>query len=272
MRITKKAAPNSYALITGASSGMGREYALQLAALGYNIIVVSNLATQNDEVASYIKEHNSVDAISREVDLSSIEQVRDLYEWTKSSGYRVDILISNAGILHFGAFLSMSVERIELMLNLHCGATTLLCRLYSEDMCKRGCGRILITSSATVWMPYPSIACYTASKAYISKFATALYYELIERGVTVTCVYPGAIDTPLYDLNEKTRVWLRRFGVLWSASKLAKRGIGAMFRGRRRLIPGVFTKIAVAFCSILPMCTLRLALKLKLVRRILEIQ
>jgi short-subunit dehydrogenase len=125
-------------------------------------------------------------------------------------------------------------------------------------------------SSMTAWTPYITVSYYAATKAYLKSFAQSLWYEFRPHGVTVTTVYPGAVDTPLYSLKDNHRKWLRRLGLMMSAESLAKAGIRAMERGRRTATPGLFTKIAVGACRILPAHGLLPVLQLPVVKRILK--
>ena len=258
-----------FTLITGASSGIGLCYAEQFAQKGNNIIVVSNQRERNEEVAADIKQRFGVEAIALYSDLSQIDAAEQIYAWCKEHNYEIDTLVSNAGILQFGMFLHTKPSMAEFITNLHCVTPSKLCRLFGEDMCSRGEGRILIMSSMAAWIPFPTISYYASTKVYLKSFAQSLWYEFRPCGVTVTTVYPGAVDTPLYSLDMKHRKWLRAFGVMMSAEKLAKSGIRALERGRRTAIPGLFTKVVVAVCSILPAHALLPILKIPVIKRIL---
>ena len=258
-----------FILITGASSGIGLCYAEQFAAKGENIIVVSNQKERNEEVAAELKQRFGVEAVALYADLSKTDSAEQIYEWCKERNYEVSTLVSNAGILQFGMFLHTKPSMAEFITNLHCVTPSKLCRLFGEDMCSRGEGRILIMSSMTAWTPYITVSYYAATKAYLKSFAQSLWYEFRPYGVRVTTVYPGAVDTPLYSLEEKHRKWLRTFGVMMSAERLAKLGIRALERGRRTAIPGLFTKIVVLVCRILPAHALLPILKIPVIKRIL---
>ena len=259
-----------YALVTGASSGIGLEYARQLAGAGHNILVVSNRREMNDAVATGIRDRYGVEAVPVYADLSDPDSAEELYCFCRDMGAEVDILVSNAGLLHFARLSSTDSVAIDRIIALHCTTPVKLCRLFSADMCRRGEGHILIMSSATVWMPYPTMSLYGSTKAFLKNFAQSLWYELRGSGVSVTTVLPGAVDTPLYELDERTRRILRGFGVMMSARKLAETGLRAMFRRRRTCIPGVFTKIVVLLCRMLPARALLPVLRLPFVRRLLE--
>ena len=258
-----------FTLITGASSGIGLCYAEQFAAKGENIIVVSNQRERNEEVVADLKQRFGIEAIALYADLSKADSAEQIYEWCKDRDYEISTLVSNAGILQFGMFLHTKPSMADFINNLHCVTPSKLCRLFGEDMCSRGEGRILIMSSMTAWTPFITVSYYAATKAYLKSFAQSLWYEFRPYGVTVTTVYPGAVDTPLYSLDVKQRKWLRAFGVMMSADKLAKAGIIALERGRRTTIPGVFTKIAVGACYLLPAHALLPILKIPVIKRIL---
>ena len=132
-----------------------------------------------------------------------------------------------------------------------------LCRLYGEEMRRRGEGYILVMSSATAWMPYPTIAAYAATKSFLRTFARSLNFEFRKYGVRVTGVFPGAVDTPLYDLDAACRRRLLRGGVMSAPQEVAQHGLRALFRGRGSCIPGVFTKICVCVCRLVPAWLMR---------------
>lgn len=111
---------------------------------------------------------------------------------------------------------------------------------------------------------------YGSTKVALKSFAQSLWYEMREKGVSVTTVYPGAVDTPLYNLPESKRRLFRALGVMSSAESVAKKGLRAMNRRRRRLIPGLFSKIVVAICAVLPAVVLLPVLKIPAIRRILD--
>lgn len=260
----------NYALITGASSGIGLEYARQLAAKGYNIIIVSNRDEDNRRVAAEIAEKYGVEALPLFADLSQPDSAQQIYDWCHANNVEVDILINNAGILLFSTLVHTDPARINTLINLHCTTPTHLCRLFGEDMKQRGKGHILIMSSITAWTPYPTISHYGASKVYLRNFAQSLWYELRDFGVSVTAVFPSAVDTPLYNLGEKPRRWLLRFGVMMTAENLARKALRTMFRRQRRCIPGLLTKVTYVACAILPAHALLPLLKFPPVKRLLE--
>ena len=261
--------PRKYALVTGASSGIGLQYARQLAARGYCPVLVSNRQEENERAAAGIAADYPVEVHSLCMDLSAADAARKLFEWTEEHGIEIAVLVCNAGLLLWGSLTDAAPERLQRIIALHCTTPTLLCRLYGDRMRTRGRGAILLMSSSTAWMPYPTIAAYAATKSYLRSFARSLHDELSLYGVTVTAVYPGAVDTPLYDLDEKRRKMLLRCGVMSTPESVARKGLRALFRGRRQCIPGFFTKVCVAACRLRPAAAMGAIIRIPAVRRLL---
>lgn len=239
-------------MVTGASSGIGLCYARELASLGYNIIIVSNRQQENLSAAASIEQDYGVKAIALYKDLSRGEAARELYEQCTALGLEVEVLVNNAGMLVFGTLSNTDVGKIETLTGLHITTPTILTKLFSKDMRMRGHGHILIMSSATAKMAYPTISVYNASKSYLYNFALSIWYELHLCGVGVTVVLPGAVDTPLYDLSDSKRKLLRHLGIMISPERLAHKAVKKMFAGRRKYIPGAFTKTVVVAVSFIP--------------------
>lgn len=259
-----------YALITGASSGMGRCYAHELARRGYGIIAVSNRAEELHAVGEELRAQHGVAVVTVVADLARKDAAKELYDMCKGEGYDIEILICNAGMLLFSTLAKTDPARLHTIIDLHCTTTTLLCRYFSEEMKQRRRGRILIMSSSTAWLPYPTVSHYSATKAYLKSFAFSLWYELHRYGVSVTAVFPGAVDTPFYNLSDRARRIFRHLGIMLTAEQVARRGVRAMMRGQRRLTPGLFTKLVVGICAILPARLLDLILRIGPIRRLLE--
>jgi short-subunit dehydrogenase len=258
-----------YTLITGGSSGIGEQFARQSAANGENLILVSNQLSALRSVSEDIIQQYGVDVKFMEMDLSAADAAERIYAFAKELG-EVDTLISNAGVLHFGKFLSTTDSYIDFITALHYTTPMKLCRLFGGDMAAKGEGKILLMCSMTAWTPFPTMSLYGSTKAALKSFAQSFWYEMREKGVSVTTVYPGAVDTPLYNLPESKRRLFRALGVMSSAESVARKGLKAMNRRRRRLIPGLFTKFVVAICAVLPAVVLLPVMKIPAIRRILD--
>lgn len=259
-----------YALITGGSSGVGRQYALQLAQKGYHILIVSNDEAGIDETTLDIKNISNVVVRSLVLDLTIVSSVSAIIDYVDKENLHIEVLICNAGILVFGGVTSTQPLSLERIIDLHCKIPTLLCREFGQRMSAAGKGYILIMSSATAWMPYPTIAAYSATKTYLKTFARALCYEVKDRGINVTIVFPGAIDTSFYKLDSQTRQKLLKYHIMLTPETVARKGLNALFKGKHRLIPGLFTKVCAGLCAIMPACFLWPVLKIKHVRRMWE--
>lgn len=259
-----------FALITGASSGIGEEYAHQLAAKGYNIVVVSEREEENRRVAVALTEKYGVEALSFTTDLTEEKAAERLFAFAQGVDGEIDILINNAGMLLFSQLERTAEERLSKIIALHCTTPTKLCRLFAAEMARRGQGHILLMSSVTAWTPYPTISHYAATKAYLKSFGQSLWYEMRGKGVSVTTVFPSAVDTPFYNLDDKMRRRLLWWGLMLSAEDVARRALRAMFRGRRRCLPGFWTKVEAALCAVLPAWVLLPIMKIPAVKRILE--
>lgn len=245
------------ALVTGASTGIGRCYAEQLAALGYNLVMVSQneelLRKAADEIAT--KYDTTPLVLAR--DLATLEAGEELFRTIKERGIAVDVLINNAGMFSFCDISNTPIERIKRTILLHDITNTLLCRLFADDMASRGGGRILNMSSFSIWMPFPGLSLYSASKAYLKSFSVAFSKEVRDKGVYVTAVCPAGIATDLYGLTKKWQKIGLRLGALMSPQACARRGLRALWRGRRCIVPDWWNKIFIPFCLIMPPFMLR---------------
>ncbi len=249
------------ALVTGASSGIGAQYAFELARRGHDLIIVSNQEKELGEVAQEIAEtyHVGVEPIC--MDLARSEAAEELYGMCQSSGKKVEILVNDAGVFFFNSLMNTDMRRIDVMLQLHVVTVTKLCRLFGEDMKREKQGYILNMSSLSAWMMFPGISVYESTKAYLRSFSVALSYELNPFGVGVTAVCPGAVDTGLYNLSMNLRRLAVRLGVSIPPEKLAKKAIAKMFKKRRQYIPGLINYLFLPFCKYLPDFLISLIMK-----------
>lgn len=257
-------APGSaWALVTGAGSGIGRCYALRLAALGYRLVIVGNNRAPLEAVAEEILNTQAAASTTPDVrvialDLARVGAAQELFDRVQAAGIAVDVMINNAGIFSFCDILATPAERVERIILLHDLTVTQLCRLYATDMVRRGVrGHILNMSSYSLWMPFPGLALYSASKAYMRSFSVAFAKEVRERGIRVTAVCPAGVATDLYGL---TPYWQRigeRLGVLITPDSCARRGLRALWRGRRCIVPDWWNRVWIPFCKVLPMWALR---------------
>lgn len=237
----------AWALVTGSAKGIGRQYAERLAVLGYNVYMVDCDEAITTE-ARVIADEHAVRCVGVTMDLADKDAAFRLHSSTVVEGYEFDVVVNNAGIFSFCDILNTPVERIERLLLLHDLTLTQMCRLYGEDMAKRGKGRILNMSSYSIWMPFPGLALYSASKAYVKSFTEAFAKELRKTGVSITAVCPAGIATDLYGLSKSLQRFGVKTGILMSPKSCARRGLNAMFRGRSVVVPDWW------FCLLIPVC------------------
>lgn len=247
-------------LVTGASSGIGLQYATQLARDYHtDLLLVSNQEDELRKVAENLEAQYKVRAIPHYADLSKQDAAEDLYDYCHANNLVVDILINDAGVFFFNPYCETSMKRISLMLNLHMVTVSKLCRLFGEDMVARQltdeeqaqtiCGKprrkgyILNMSSMSAWMAMPGIQTYNATKAFIYNFSKSLWYELKPKGVNITVMTPGAVDTALFGLAPNLRKLAVNLKVSIPPEKLVKRALRSMFRGKKADMPGVINHL-----------------------------
>lgn len=245
------------ALVTGASTGIGRCYAEQLAALGYNLIIVSRDGELLNKAAREITDTHGVKVSVLAKNLATLTAAEELFEWTKSEGHTVNVLINNAGMFSFCDILDTPTERIKETILLHDVTNTMLCKLFAADMASRGGGHILNMSSYSIWMPWPGLSLYSASKAYLKSFSVAFAKEVREKKVYVTAVCPAGIATDLYGLSKKWQKIGLNIHALSTPKFCARRGLNSLWRRRRSVVPDWWMRLLIPILEYLPMFILR---------------
>ena len=251
----------SYALVTGASSGIGYQYARQLAEKGYNLIIVSNEAEAIVEKAEELKKDYSVEVVPLMRDLGKQEAAKDLYDYCKGQNLEVEVLINNAGVYHDRDFLADTAAFNELILNLHVHTPAMLMYYFCQDMVSRNKGYVLNMSSITSEIAVQRLATYSATKSFLKNFSRSTHVELYHKGVYVTAVRPGAVDTGLYNISRTATKIGMIVGYIVTPEKLARQGLRAMFHKRARVTPGFLNHVLLFLVALLPTCLLRLIRK-----------
>lgn len=241
------------ALITGASSGIGLQYATLLAKeWKTDLVLVSNQEKELRETADYLRDSFGVKVEVLCIDLTEYDAAERVYSFAADKSLEIDILINNAGVFFFDRFVDVDPLKIEGMMALHMATPTRLCRLFGADMCKRGKGFILNMSSVCAWMTFPGLQMYESTKNYLLTFSKGIRHEFRQNGVSVTVVTPGAVDTSLYGLPEKTRRKLVRWKISLPPEKLARKALNAMFAGKKTCMPGAVNHLLLPILRILP--------------------
>lgn len=241
-----------FALVTGASSGIGLEYAKALAEKGYDMLIVSNQEKEILETAVRLSEQFHVSVWPLYMNLAEENAAQRLWQYTHDHNFMVDLLVNNAGVFFFNELTNTDSNRIALMLDLHVRTLTLMCRLFAEDMKKRGSGRIINMSSMSAWMAMPGISTYNATKAYILNLSRSLWYELKPYGVTVTAICPGAVDTGLYGLSDYWRRVAVSLGVSMKPQRLVQIALEKSEKGKKQVMPGWINHLFLPLLKHLP--------------------
>lgn len=231
------------ALVTGASSGIGRDIARYLGGLGYDLILVSRDENRLKETASTIKTNVEICPM----DLTGKDNCFKLYEKYKNE--EIDILVNDAGFGLFGNTWKTDINKELKMIDLNITAVHILTKLFLQNMVKRDSGHILNVSSSAGFLAGPGLNTYYATKNYVTKWTMAIYEELkyIKSKVRISCLCPGPVNTNFNKVAGGT------FTIkALSSEYVAKYGIDKMLKGKMLIVPGFSTKIGLFFNRFAP--------------------
>lgn len=243
---------NRYALVTGASSGMGLEFVRQLASRGMNIIAVSNQQEALEQICREITNVYSVKALPVFRDLARPDAAVELYEWCTLHAYQVDVLINNAGIFFYRDVADADPEKASEMMQLHMVTPSILCTLFGKEMRSRKSGYMLNMSSLAAHTPYPGLAYYASTKRYLKSFSRALRSELLDEGVGVTCICPGGVITNLFGTDKLDLKKGLKSGMMMRPDRVVRLSLKALFRKKALLVPGRMNRLLTLLVKITP--------------------
>jgi short-subunit dehydrogenase len=225
------------ALITGASSGIGKELAQIHAENGNDLIIIARSEPRLKELKDKIEKKYPVKVRVIAKDLSKAEAAQEIFDTVKVSGIEVEYLINNAGFGALGKFEEIPLDRQINMINLNIAALTALTHLFLPQMIQRNSGRILNVSSTASFMPGPLQSVYFATKAYVTFFSNGLAEELHESNISVTALMPGATETEFGAVSgmDKTSMFQKTA----SARKVALDGYNGMMKGKLDVVSGL---------------------------------
>ena len=241
-----------YALVTGASSGIGRHISEELARRGYSIIAVSNQYEQLQVLKKELEKKYSIAVIPFEINLAKPGAGNKVFNYCLKKGYDVEVLVNNAGILVVGEAVRIDSSTAETILQLHIITPALMCRLFGGNMAERQKGYILNVSSISAVMPYPTISFYGPTKTFLRYFSRAFRSEIAPYNVKVTCLLPGATHTALYDTYNINVSLAMKLGIMKKAQYVARAGIKALFAGRAESVPGLLNKLVIRLLPLIP--------------------
>jgi short-subunit dehydrogenase len=227
-----------WALVTGASSGLGADFARELAARGAHVVLVARREERLKQLAAELEGRHGVRTRVVAMDLGRPEAARELHERTQADGIAVDVLVNNAGFGIFGPFLEIPWERERQMLELDVLALVELTKRFAADMVQRRFGHVLQVASIGAYQPSPTYASYSAAKSFVLSFGEALAWELRGTGVRVTVVSPGVTETEFLEVSGQRRTLYQRLTMMQSPA-VARAGVRAMLQGRTSVVPGI---------------------------------
>lgn len=231
------------ALITGASSGIGRELACLFARDGYNLVLVARNRQALESLAEELVSLYAVQATVMVEDLSDPSAAETITRELARQSIDVDVLVNNAGTQVYGEFAGANLEQLLAMIQVNATAMVHLTHLLLPGMIRRGRGRILNVGSTGSFAPGPLNAVYCSSKAFVLNFSQALGAELASTGVTVTALCPGATDTAFITRHGMQDVRIFRHPM--SSIQVAQIGYHALQRGRPLVVPGFINQLQV---------------------------
>jgi short-subunit dehydrogenase len=248
------------ALVTGASSGIGRDLALQFAAGGYDLVVVARRAAALDDVVAEVTRVHGVSASAITADLAEPSAPREIYDRLHLAGTRIDVVVNNAGFGGGGAVAELPLDRQLEMIQVNVTALTALTRLFLPGMLERNQGGILNVGSTAGFQPGPMLAVYYATKAYVLSFTEALAEEVAGSGLRVSCLCPGPTSTEFAETAKMTNSNLFKRATMTSAD-VARIGYDGWTKGKVLVIPGFSNRQGVALVRFAPRSMVRKIVK-----------
>jgi short-subunit dehydrogenase len=249
------------ALVTGASAGIGYEFARQLAGRAGALVLVARRLDRLEELRAEltIKDPN-LNVHCRAVDLSQPRQVEELCAWLNREGIAIDFLINNAGLGDRGPFVTAEPLRLHEMLSVNIGALTMLTRALLPAMIEKKRGAILNVSSSAGFLPIRKMAVYAASKSYVTSFSESIRGEVRKQGIVVSALCPGPVDTEFSSVARRSiekQPYPSPSIMHMPVEVVVRAGLAGIERNKPLVIPGIVMKIAMFLVRIMPMAVLR---------------
>ena len=241
----------SYALITGASSGIGYEFAKLFAKDNHNLVLVARREDRLKQLSRDLEDYYKIKTMVIPKDLSQSQAALEIYDMLKQKDIIIDYLVNNAGFIVYGYFTDTNWSEEYKMIRLHIETLTYLIKLFLPDMLRRKKGKILNIGSTGSFVPGPFNAVYCATKSYILSLSEAIAVEVYGTGVTVTALCPGGTKTGFAERKSDKNSPVYFFEVM-EADKVAQIGYKALMKGKRVVIPGVLNKIQIFLIRFIP--------------------
>jgi short-subunit dehydrogenase len=242
---------NKYALITGATQGIGLELARLFAKDKYNLVIVARTQSELESTAAELQQQHGVEVISIAKDLFKKEEAYALCEEVASRGIQIDVLVNDAGQGQYGKFIDTDVERELDIIQLNIGSLLILTKHYLKEMVARNEGKILQLASIASKVPGPWQSVYHGTKAFVLSFTESIRSEVKDTNVTITALMPGATDTDFFNKAEMQDSKILEQG-LSDPAEVAKDGYEALMNGDDKVISGFKNKAQIAMSNLTP--------------------
>jgi len=257
----------SCVVVTGASSGLGEEFAKQLAGRTPKMVLVARRLERLERIAGEIRAaHPGMQVMVLGADLSDAGERLSLVEKAEGAGFLPDLLINNAGLGDYGEFASAGWKTLEAMLKVNIEALTHLSHLTAPGMAQRGRGAILNVSSLAGTLPMPDFAVYAATKAYVSSFSEALRIELAESGVDVMHLCPGPVKTEFGEVSRRggSSEGMPAHALFYvPKEQVVAEALAGLDGGKARVFPGLKIAVAGLLIGAVPLVLLRVVMGLR---------
>jgi short-subunit dehydrogenase len=240
------------ALITGASSGIGRELANCFAQDKYNLVLVALEPDLLDKAASEIRQQYGVEVTTITKDLFERDAPFEVYNEIKAKGTQIDVLVNDAGQGQYGTFDTTDINRELDIIQLNIGAYVVFAKLYLQEFKARNEGKILFVGSIAGELPGPLQAVYHGTKAFVNSFVESIQEENKDSNVTITNLLPGITKTDFFNKAHMTQAKNVADGQGMEAADVAKEGYKALMKGESRIIAGVMNNVQVGFSKVMP--------------------
>lgn len=241
-----------HAVITGASKGLGKALAYQLAAKGYNLLLVARSENLLKDLAVQLSSQYPVQVHTLSLDLRETNSGNVIYDWCREVQFNPSVLINNAGYACWGFFDTLSIDQQQQMLQVNTGSLVNITHALLPLLKQQPAAYIMNVASTAAYQAVPTMALYAASKAFVKSFSRGLRYELRQTNVSVTCLSPGPMATNFIQQAgmEAMQETAKKFEM--PAEAVAKKGLNAMFNKKSESIPGLVNYLTVKFSNILP--------------------
>lgn len=236
----------AWAIITGGSAGIGLCISKELCARGYDALLVSRNPNKLEQARQDIcRAYPQREVRTFSLDLSQAQAPQQLYDYVMAQGLETEVLINDAGIYYFKDVLDIPADKIDTIVHLNVMALVHLTRLFGQHFATKGHGYIMNISSYSVYMRFPALSVYSATKAFVKNFSMGFADEVRSKGVVVTTIAPSAVGTELLGWDDKTKRIALGSHLMLPPETVARKAVNALFKKKRYYIPGWYNHLFI---------------------------